>query len=65
MPTACVTRPQATATSDVPLHAQPAPIETFGERAMHLFNERDTAAASNDNTAMAIAARTATRKLPT
>ena len=65
MPTARVIRPQATATLAVRPHDKTAPIETFGERAMHLFNERDTAAASNDNTAMAIAARTATRKLPT
>ena len=30
MPTARNTRPQATATSAVPPHAQPAPINTFG-----------------------------------
>ena len=65
MPTALVTRPQDTATSAVPPHAQPASIETFGERARRLFNETDAAAASNDNTAMAIASRYATRDLPT
>ena len=64
MPTARVTRLQATSTLDVPPHNQPAPIETFGERAMRLFNERDAAAASNNNTAMAVAARPATRELP-
>ena len=38
MPTARVIRPQATATPAVPPHSQPAPIETFGERARRLFN---------------------------
>ena len=64
MPTARVTRPQATATPAVPPHDQPYPIETSGERERRLFNKRDTAAASNDNTAMAVAARPATRELP-
>ena len=64
MPTARVTRPQATVTSAVPPHAQSAPIETFGERARRLFNKRDTTAASNDNTAMSVAARPAIRELP-
>ena len=59
-----VTRPQDTATSAVPPDAQPAPIETFGEWARRLFNKRDAAAALNDNTTMAIAARLATREIP-
>ena len=64
MPTARVTRPQATATSAVPPHAQPAPIETFGERARRLFNKRDATSASNENTAMVVAVRPAIRELP-
>ena len=64
MPTARVTHPQATATSAVPTHAQPAPIETFVERARRLFNERDTIAASIDNTTMAVAVRPAVRESP-
>ena len=64
MSTARVTRPQATATSAVPPHAQTARIETFGERTRRLFNERDVASASNKNTAMAVAAIPATRELP-
>ena len=64
MPTAHVTCPQATSTSAVPPNAQPAPSETFGERARRLFNERAAAAELNDNTAMAVATRPATRELP-
>ena len=64
MPTARVTCSQATATLAVPPHAQPAPSENFGERAWRLFNERDAVAVSNENTAMAVAARPATRELP-
>ena len=65
MPTARVTRPQDTATSAVSPHAQPALIENFVERARRLFNERDAAAVSIDNTAIAVSARPATRELPT
>ena len=61
MPTAHVTRPQATANSAVPPHAQPAPSETFGEKARRHFNERNAAAASIDNTTMAVAAIPAVR----
>ena len=61
IPTARVTRPQATATSAVYPHAQPAPSETFVELARRKFNERDSSAASNDNTAMAVAAIPAVR----
>ena len=57
MPTARVTRPQATATSAVPPHAQPALSETFGERDRRLFNERYATAVSINNTTMAIAVR--------
>ena len=64
MPTARVTRPQATDTSAVPPHDQPAPTETFWERARRLFNERDAAAASIDNTAMAVAVRPDVREPP-
>ena len=64
MPTARVTRPQATATLDITPHAQPAPSENFGERARRLFNKRDAAAASKDNTAMDVAARPAIREIP-
>ena len=65
IPTARVTLPQATATSAVPPHAQPAPIETFRERAWRLFNERDAAAMSNDNTTISVSVRTSVRELPT
>ena len=64
MPTARIIRLQSTATSAVPPHAQPAPIETFGEWARRIFNKRDAAAALNDNTAMAVSARPVTRELP-
>ena len=59
MPTVRVTRLQATSTSAVPPHAQPAPTETFGERARRFLNERDAAAASTDNTTMDVAVRPA------
>ena len=64
MPTACVTRPQATATSAVPPNAQPALIENFEEQTWPLFNKRDSDTASNDNTTMEVAARPAPRELP-
>ena len=64
MPTARVTRPQATANSAVPPHAQPATSETFGERAQRLFNKRDAAAASIDNTTLAVSAIPAVRDTP-
>ena len=59
-----VTRRLATATSAVPPNAQTDPIENFGEQASQLFNERDSAAASNYNTSMSDAARPATREQP-
>ena len=64
MHTARVTRPQATATSAVSPHDQPAPSETFRERARRLFNEREAVAASIDNTTMAVAVRPAVREPP-
>ena len=64
MPTARVNCSQATATSDVPPNAQPAPIENFWEQDRRLFNERDATAVSNDNTAMAVTVRPAVRELP-
>ena len=41
-----------------------APIENFWEQARRLFNERDAAAASNNNTTMAVTVRPAVRELP-
>ena len=64
MPTARITPPQDTATSAVPPHAQLSPIETLRNRARRLSNEKDAAAASNNNTAMAVAVRPAIRELP-
>ena len=64
MPAARVTRPQATATSSVTPHDQPAPLETFGEWARRLFNERDAAAESIDNTTMAVSERPDVREPP-
>ena len=64
MPTARVTRPQATVTLDVLPIAPPAASETFGERTRRLFDERAAAAASRDNTKMDVATRPATREQP-
>ena len=64
MPTARVTRPQATDTSSVPPNAPPAASETFGERARRLFDERAAAAYSRDNTTMKVATRPAAREQP-
>ena len=61
MPTARVTRPQATATLATPPHAQPSPTEKFGERDRRLFNKRDATAVSFDNNTMAVAKRPAVR----
>ena len=62
MPTALVTRPQATDTSSVPPIAPPAASETFGERTRRLFDKRADAAMSRDNTAIEVATRPATRE---
>ena len=59
MTTAPVTRLQANAASAVPLHAQSAPSETFGEWALRLFNNRDAVAVSTDDTSMTVAVRPA------
>ena len=64
MPTARVTRPQATVTPAVPPIAQPAASETFGDRARRLFNERDAASASTHDTTMDIIVRPAEREPP-
>ena len=64
MPTVRVARPQDTATSAAPHPAQPAPSETFVERARRLFNERDAADRSTDDTAMVVVVRPAERELP-
>ena len=64
MPTARVTLPQVTDTSYVPPISPLAASETFGERTRRLFDERDAAAASNDNTKMAVATRPATGDHP-
>ena len=64
MPTARVTRPQATDTSSVPPNAQPSPSEKFGERNQRLFNQRTSVAALNDTTTMDVATIPATRDQP-
>ena len=64
MPTARVTRPQATDTSSVPPIAPPDASETFGERIQRLFDKRASTAALHDNTTMAVATRLATREQP-
>ena len=52
-----VTRTQAAATSADPPPAQSTPSETFGERARRLFNKRDAASASTDDTTKAVVVR--------
>ena len=64
MPTTRVTGPQAEDTLADPPPDQPAPSEKFGERARHLFNEKDAASASTDDTAMAVVVRPAEREPP-
>ena len=54
MPTARITRLQATSTLDAPPPDQSDSSETFGERAWCLFNERYAAAASTNDTTMAV-----------
>ena len=62
MPTARITRPQATDTSSVSLIAQPSVSENFGVWARRLFDERVAAAALLKNTPMDIAAEPAPRE---
>ena len=64
MPTARVTRPQATATSSVPPIAPPVTSEKFGQRTRRIFNKRDAGATSNDNTNTAFTTRPITREQP-
>ena len=64
MPTACVTRPQATDTSSVPPNSPPAASETFGERARRLFDKIASATDSHDNTTTEVATRPAAREQP-
>ena len=64
MPTARVTRPQATVTPAVPPIAQPAASETFGERARRLFDERAASADSRNTNAMEVSTRPATGEQP-
>ena len=64
MPISRVTRPQAADPSAIPPPAQPAPSETFGDRARRIFNNRDAAAKSTDDTTMAVVARPAVREPP-
>ena len=62
MPTARFTLPQATDTSSVTPNAPPVVTESFGERAMRLFNERAAAIALRDHTTMEVATRPAARE---
>ena len=62
MPIARVTRPQTTSPLAASHPAQPPPSETFGERDRRLFNKRDAAAASTDDTNMAVVVRPAERE---
>ena len=64
MPITRVTRPQAAATSAAPPTAQPAPSETFGERAWRLLNKRYAAVASTNNKTMDVVMRPAEREPP-
>ena len=64
MPTARVTRPQATVTPAVPPTTQPTASETFRERAWRLFDERAATTDSHDTTAMEVSTRPATREQP-
>ena len=64
MPTARVTRPQATYSSSVPLIAPPNSSENYGQRARRLLDERAAAAALLRNTPMDVAAEPAPREQP-
>ena len=64
MPTARVTRPQATYSSSVPLIAPPNASENFGQRAHRLLDERAAAAALLRDTPMDVAAEPAPRDQP-
>ena len=64
MPIARVTRTQAAATSADPPPAQSTTSETFGELDRRLFNERDAASASTDDTTKAVVVRPAESDTP-
>ena len=64
MPTARITRHQATATPAVSLIAPPAASENYGQQARRLLNERAAATALRDNTPMDVAAEPAPREQP-
>ena len=64
MPTARITRHQATATPAVSLVAPPAASENYGERVWRLLNETAAATASRDNTLMDVAAEPEQREQP-
>ena len=64
LPTARVTRHQATATPAVSLIAPPAATENYGQRVRRLLNERAAATASRENTPMDVAAEPAQREQP-
>ena len=64
MPTARVTRHQATATPAVSLPAPPAATENYGQRARRILNERAAATALRDNNPMDVAAEPAQESNP-
>ena len=64
MPTARVTRPQATATPAVSLIAPPAANENYGQRARRILNERAAATALRENTPMDVVVEPAPREQP-
>ena len=64
LPTARVTRHEATATPAVSLTAPPAASKNYGQRARRILNERAATAASRNNTPMDIVAEPAPREQP-
>ena len=64
MPTACITRPQASATPAVSLITPPSASENHGKRSRRLLNERAAATASRNNTPMDVNAEPAPREQP-
>ena len=64
MPTARVTRPQATDTSSFPLIAPPNTSENFGQRARRLLDERAAPAVLLRGTIMDVAAEPAPQERP-
>ena len=64
MPDARATLPQVTSISSAPPPAQSVPSEIFGEQAQRIFNKRDAAAVSTNDTTMAVVVRPAEREPP-